>query len=195
MNRDMLNDGDVNTIMGTNVLFGGVHPYVLMAGAALFFVMTPIIFKNIFIGIPLFMLAFVLMFLFLSNDPARKLQRRTVPKQYRSGHPTLEYDRAGLPIMELPDVKTNYQFIESKFKSFKTFGQMAYDGLDVGYYLLHRGKRELMFIFGFRVKGQEPTLTDETAWMRLDGGTLRLPEPQASTSKPTGLSVRMPMSR
>ncbi|MGR3280580.1 hypothetical protein ACSYAD_36610, partial [Acaryochloris marina NIES-2412] len=93
--------------------------------------------------IPLFMLAFVLMFLFLGNNPQQKLQRRTVPKQYRSGHPTLEYDRAGLPKMELPSVKTNYNFIESNYKSFKSFGQMAYEGLDIGYYLLQRGKREL----------------------------------------------------
>ena len=172
MNRDMLNEGDVNTIMGTNVLFGGVHPIVLLTGAMLFFLMTPIIFKNLFIGIPLFMLAFVLMFLFLGNNPQQKLQRRTVPKQYRSGHPTLEYDRAGLPKMELPSVKTNYNFIEANYKSFKSFGQMAYEGLDIGYYLLQRGKRELMFIFAFRVKkGQEPTLTDDMAWSGLKGGT------------------------
>lgn len=171
MHREILNEGDVNTIMGTNVLFGGVNPLVLLAGVILFFAMSPLIVKNIFVGIPLFMLGFILLFLFLGNDPQRKLQRRTAPKHYRSGHPTLEYDRAGLPQMKLPQVKTKYNFIEAKFSFFKTFGQMAYDGQDIGFYLLHRGQRELMFIFAFRVKGHEPTLTDDNAWMRLKGST------------------------
>ncbi|NJR57159.1 MAG: hypothetical protein HC768_23130 [Acaryochloris sp. CRU_2_0] len=112
MHREILNEGDVNTIMGTNVLFGGVNPLVLLAGVILFFAMSPLIVKNIFVGIPLFMLGFILLFLFLGNDPQRKLQRRTAPKHYRSGHPTLEYDRAGLPQMKLPQVKTKYNSLK-----------------------------------------------------------------------------------
>ena len=122
---------------------------------------------------------FILTVLALGKDYSRIFARMSKQRRYYSDRPNYQV-KGGVPLMviELPEpFKLSQLFrrqtkqkalkkIEPEF-DLRAYGEMLL-GEDIGFYLVHQDKHDrAMLIFGFTLKGIDPTLSEQDAMDRL----------------------------
>lgn len=172
MREKDLNEGRINSMIGTALGYGFLSPEQLPYAGAIFFLCIPFIFKNPIKGLLIFACTYGLFWTLTGNDPSKFFERFKKPKRYTTEGTQVSFDRAGVPKPETgKGTGVNYKvkgkthtfhYIERKFH-LKTYGQIELDGRKIGFYLLRRGP-QVMIIMGWKVKGYDPATTGEDAF-------------------------------
>lgn len=179
MQKKDLNEGRVNSIIGTALGYGFISPSQVPYAVAILFISIPFMFSNPLKGVLIFACIYGLFWILTGNDPSKFFERLKKPKRYISEEPSVNFDRAGVPKpkmlknsttdFKINQKRVNHSHIERKF-FLRTYGQIELDSKKIGFYLLRRGS-EVMVISGWRVRGYDSSMTTDEAFAILNSST------------------------
>lgn len=166
-----LNNGRINSMIGTALGYGFIAPEQVPYAMVILFISIPFMFLNPLKGLLIFICLYGLFWTLTGNEPSRFFEKFIKPKRYMAEEPQVDFDRGGIPkpmygakaatAFQIKGKNYSYHHIERKYH-LRTYGQIELDGKEIGFYLLGRGA-QVMIIFCWRVRGYDPTMTEEDA--------------------------------